>query len=215
MTVHRLADRRIRDLGMTMTDRAAAYVRAYPKWRASWPLVVKEQGADCLYATWLIGNNYQAKSPLYGSYPPGYLDRISVLFPDLAEGEVLHAFSGSLPPGPYVRLDLMSDADRQPDIVGSVIDAGKIFGWPRFDLVFADPPYSAPDAAFYGTPMISRRKAMSALAEVTRPGGFLVWLDCVWPMFAKSEWRTAGRITIVRSTNHRIRMATIFERRAA
>lgn len=40
----------------------------------------------------------------------------------------------------------------------------------------------------------------------------LVWLDVVWPMFRKSEWRTVGRITVIRSTNHRARIATIFER---
>ncbi|MND07635.1 hypothetical protein D3C83_297470 [compost metagenome] len=56
---------------------------------------------------------------------------------------------------------------------------------------------------------------MAAIARVTIVGGHLVWLDTTWPMHRKAEWRTVGRITIVRSTNHRVRMISIFERQAA
>jgi hypothetical protein len=37
----------------------------------------------------------------------------------------------------------------------------------------------------------------------------------VWPMHRKDEWRTVGRIMLVRSTNHRVRCVTIFERVSA
>jgi hypothetical protein len=41
-----------------------------------------------------------------------------------------------------------------------------------------------------------------------------VWLDQVWPMHRKDEWRTVGRILLQRSTNHRVRLVSIFERAA-
>ena len=196
---------------MTLQARIAAFEGAYPKWRASWPRLVREQNRDVLYATWLIGNDYRNATKFYGSYPPGYLDRVMALFPETRQ-RVLHVFSGSLPRGPYQRCDV-----RQPaELRCSVYDLPDHFVvGEEADLVLADPPYSAADAAKYETGMVDRRRATAALAQVTRVGGHLVWLDTVWPMHRKAEWLTVGRIAIVRSTNHRVRMATIFERTAA
>ncbi len=193
---------------MTVVERALAFSRAYARWPASWPRVVQEQGRDVLYATWVIGNDYRNKSRYYGAYPNGYLDRVMALFPDVAYGpDVLHAFSGSLPPGDYVRCDMVQDAELQ----GSVYDIGSLTQ-SRFKLIIADPPYTATDAEKYGTPMVDRRRATAALSEVVLPGSHMIWLDTVWPMHSKRQWVTVGRITVQRSTNHRIRMATIFER---
>lgn len=196
---------------MTIADRIVAFSQAYPKWPASWPHLVNERGRDVLYATWLIGNDYRNASKFYGSYPPGYLQRAMALFPE-PQQRVLHVFSGSLPKGPYRRCDI-----RQPaELRCSVYDLpGYFLVGEECDLVLADPPYSAADAAKYETGMVDRRRAMAALAQVTRVGGHLVWLDTVWPMHRKAEWLTVGRIAIVRSTNHRVRMATIFKRCAA
>lgn len=91
-------------------------------------------------------------------------------------------------------------------------DVPRLFGATRFRLIMADPPYSQQDATHYQTPAIYRRRALAALAEVTAPGGFCVWLDTVWPMHSKRQWRTCGRIALTRSTNHRLRDITIFER---
>lgn len=210
---------------LTVAHRAVAFACALPRWRAAWPRVVKEQGRDVLYATWVLGNDYRNKTRYYGAYPPGYLDRVMALFPDVteamrhpslasAEAMPLHVFSGSLPAGPYTRVDM--NVDLKPEIVSNVYDLPAWFGPDRKrQLVLADPPYSAMDAACYGTPMVDRRRALAALAEITCGGGHLVWLDTVWPMHRKTEWVTVGRITIVRSTNHRVRMCTIFERVAA
>lgn len=164
----------------------------------------------------MIGNDYRNKTGFYGSYPPGYLNRVMALFPDVEafnsrEGRIttLHVFSGSLPEGPYCRCDL-----RQPaEIQASVYDLDPARHG-RYDLILADPPYSAADAEKYGTAMVDRRRALATLAQVTRVGGHLVWLDCVWPMHRKAEWRTVGRICLIRSTNHRVRLISIFERRA-
>lgn len=164
-----------------------------------------------LYATWLLGANYRARSAFYGAYPPGFLDRVGALFPDVSPRDTLHAFSGSLPRGGYVRCDLVQPAE----IRGAVEDLPRRcrqLGRPPFALVYADPPYSDADAVRYGTPMPDRRKAIAALAEVTRRGGYLAWLDCVWPMHAKRDWLTVGRITVIRSTNHRVRLLSLFEK---
>ncbi len=199
---------------MNLPDRARAFEHAFPKWPASWPRIVKEQGRDVLYATWLIGNDYRNKTKFYGSYPPGYLARVAALFPDVplfdeARGKLntLHVFSGSLPEGMYVRCDTVQPAE----CACSVYDLSPSRDG-CYPLVIADPPYSAVDAQRYGTAMIDRRRALAALAAVTEPGGHLVWLDQVWPMHRKADWRTVGRITVVRSTNHRVRLASIFER---
>lgn len=203
---------------MTLRDRVEAFQLTYRKWPASWPWVVQEKGEDVLYGIWVIGNDYRNKTRFYGAYPAGFLDRVLALFPDvraprpLNDG-VLHVFSGSLPPGPYTRLDVNPAV--QPDFIGSVYDAPSIFVGYHWPLVLADPPYSKADAQIYGTPMIDRRRAIAALARVVQPGGFLAWLDTCWPMHRKAEWRTAGRILIQRSTNHRARVLTLFERRAA
>ena len=204
-----------------MTDRVELFKAAYPNWPAAWPTLVKEDGHDVLYATWCLGAQYGNDTPYYGSYPRGYLTRIAALFPTpprtlrdrrVPVVDVLHVFSGSLPASPaYVRLD--SNRDLGADVTGSVYDVERLFlGARRFRLLLADPPYSAADAEKYATPMVDRGRATVALAGVTKPGGHLVWLDVCWPMHRKAQWRTVGRITIIRSTNHRVRCATIFER---
>ena len=163
------------------------------------------------YGVWVIGNDYRNKTAYYGAYPPGFLDRVQALFPDVAAADTLHAFSGSLPAGDYARLDI--NPAQQPDVVGSVYDAERLFAArARFELVIADPPYSQEDAMHYNTTMIDRRRATAALAAVVAPGGHLVWLDTVWPMHNKKQWLTVGRIFLLRSTNHRVRLVSIFER---
>ena len=207
---------------MTLQDRAIHYARVFPDHPAAHPRLVREDGRDVLYATWLIGAAYGSATAYYGSYPRTYLDRVHALFPDAfmarppsAPPDILHAFSGSLPPSPsYVRLDVNDELG--PDVVGSVYDCAHLFPFPRsFGLILADPPYSATDAEEYGTPMVDRRRVIEALASVTRPGGHLVWLDQVWPMHNKRQWVTVGRITLIRSTNHRVRLVSIFERQGA
>lgn len=200
---------------MTLETRLAAFRAAYAKWPASWPWLVREQGRDVLYGVWVIGNDYRNKTRFYGAYPAGYLERVRALFPEMGEivdGRLttLHVFSGSLPTGAYVRCDLVQEAEIRKSVYD--LDPGPDG---TYDLVVADPPYSAADAVHYDAPMVDRRRAMAALARVTRPGGHLVWLDTVWPMHRKTEWCTVGRILLQRSTNHRVRLVSIFERVAA
>lgn len=195
---------------MTVQERADAYNKLYGRFPASFlHWTVEEQDAAVLYGLWLIGNDYRNPSRYYGSYPRGYLDRVHALFPDVvaAHDTVLHVFSGSLPTGPYMRCDALQPAEFQMSI--DALAQVTTQTWP---LVIADPPYSEDDAKKYGTLMIDRGATMRALAHVTMPGGHVVWLDTVWPMHRKDQWRTVGRVCLVRSTNHRVRLVSIFQR---
>lgn len=198
---------------MTLADRAAAFNTRFPKHKAAHLHLVKEQGRDVIYGRWIIGAAYSNISRYYGSYPRVFLPRVLAIFPDVAPADTLHAFSGSLPKGAYTRLDVNPIVE--PDVCGNVYDVESIFGGPSFVLIFADPPYSADDAVKYGTTMIDRRRTLAALATIAKPGGFLVFLDTTWPMHNKTQWVTVGRIVLVRSTNHRVRDISIFERVAA
>lgn len=199
---------------MTLTQRVEAFKTAYPDNPASWPWLVEEAGRQVMYAVWVVGNDYRNKTEYYGAYPPRFLDKLMALFPDMQPSEILHVFSGSLPAGPYTRIDV--NPLLEPDIVGNVYDAPAIFrDREPFGLDIADPPYSDDDAVKYGTPMVNRFRVTQALAQVTRPGGFLAWLDTVWPMHTKDEWLTVGRIYLQRSTNHRVRALHLFERTGA
>lgn len=185
----------------TLEQRAACYAHAFPHYRASWPVVWDRW----LSATWMLGNNYKG-SGYYGAYPPGYLPRLMALFPDC--GTVLHLFSGSLPKGPYTRLD--SNPANQPEVVADAHTMDTILPLNYFDLLCADPPYSKEDAVHYGTPMVNRRLVLQQAHRVLKPGGFLAWMDTILPMYRKAQWQHWGNLTLIRSTNHRVRLVSLF-----
>lgn len=193
-------------------------------WPGQHPYLKKAPGEfvpEYVEANWVGGNNYKG-SGYYGAYPPDYLERVWTLFPDFAAGtgkQVLHAFSGSLR-GPVthgVRVDIRyqpveADLHTRPSVQS---DCRQLpFGDRTFDLVLADTPYGPEHAERYGTAMPDRRAVTKELARVTRPGGFLLWLDTKLPMFRKDLWHWCGLITVVRSTNHDFRVAGLFERTA-
>jgi hypothetical protein len=43
--------------------------------------------------------------------------------------------------------------------------------------------------------------------------GILIWLDQVLPQYKKNQWSVIGRIGMVKSTNHRFRVITIFKKK--
>lgn len=148
---------------------------------------------------WILGNNYRNKSRYFGAYPPQLLPRTEVLFPDLKN--ILHLFSGSLPKGRYVRFDMIKRAE----VNGNAEQLSDYFPLPEFNLNYSDPPYHRAAATIYGTPMPNRLKVMNQLYEVMQPGGFVVWLDTVWPMVRKTKLKLVGLIGIARSQNHVMR----------
>lgn len=182
-------------MNLSLQERCLAYSRAFPKFPA--PKVVNDSRIESL---WIMGNRYQT-SGYYGAYPHGYLDRVMSMFPDAQD--ILHVPSGSLPPGPYLRIDIRPEV--RPDIIGDCHDIKSLVGERRFDLILADIPYSQEDAEHYGRPMVNRNKVLRSCLEVCRYGGWVVWLDQVLPLFSKKVCSLALAIGMVKSTNHRVR----------
>lgn len=190
---------------MNWQDRIDAYVArtGHPK-----SLFISEDGR--VVGTWIMGQNYKVPSGYYGGYPAGYLKRIWSMFPDKLRA--LHVFSGKVDqtwlPGDTVD----SNADLNPTYVD---DAHTLLNVPlgRYDLVLADPPYSVEDAERYQTSMVKRKKVMDALAAGVKSGTHVVWLDQVLPMYRKDSWDVEAVIGMVKSTNHRFRVVTIFRRK--
>ena len=189
---------------LSLEERVDHYVKQtkYPR-----SLFVSEDGR--LVGTWIMGNNYTVQSSYYGGYPAGYLRRIKALFPD--KRRVLHLFSGRVElavlPGDTV--------DINPALAPTYVDdAQTLLGVPleSYDLVLADPPYSIEDAERYQTTMIKRNVVMRALQRLPA-GAHVAWLDQVLPMYRKEAFAIDGVIGMVKSTNHRFRVVTLFRRR--
>ncbi len=196
------------DRELTPRDRAKFYNDAHP----DYPAVYESRGWLC--GMWMIGQNY-AGSGYYGSYPPHFVDRVTSMFPDANDPKrVMHLFSGSVRPGPYIRVDCRANPcdGVTPDVVCNAEDLAP-FSDASYDLILADPPYSCSDALRYGVPMCDRQKVLAACCRVLRLGGNLAWLDQILPMYRKTELRMWGTIGVVRSTNHRFRCCSLWERR--
>ena len=159
---------------------------------------------------WVMGNCYQVDSSFYGGYPHGYLKRVKALFPD--KSNILHLFSGKVDLGalPGDTVDL--DASLEPTFVDDAQDLSSV-PIDRYDLILADPPYSVEDAEHYMPTMVKRNKVMRALGVKAKRGTHVVWLDQVLPMYRKDQWNMVGIIGMVKSTNHRFRVVTIFEKK--
>jgi hypothetical protein len=170
-------------------------------------LFVAEDGR--VVGTWIMGNDYRVKSGYYGGYPAGYLRRIAALFPD--RRRVLHVFSGQVDlralPGDTVDIN----RTLRPTFVADAHDLSAV-PLDRYDLVLADPPYSVEDARRYETTMVKRNVVLRSLAAGLSAGARVIWLDQVLPMYRKDEWVIEAVIGMVKSTNHRFRVTTIFRR---
>jgi hypothetical protein len=191
--------------------RVQSYNFAYPKY----PKLVCDKG--WIYGVWVIGNYYKG-SGFYGSYPPSYVDRVRSLFPEMVynmEKIKVHLFSGSVPKEEgWLRIDIRSfcgvEGGYKPDILADIHQIPLKNS--AVDFIMADPPYTNQDAFRYGVEMINRFNVIKQCAIILKPGGFLVWLDTVFPMYRKAELKLIGTIGLIRSTNHRTRTVFIFQR---
>jgi hypothetical protein len=161
------------------------------------------------FGAWFLGNSWAVESGYYGGYPQGYMKRVKALFPDKVN--VLHLFGGhvdtTIIPG--------DTCDVNPCLsLTFVADAHTLEGVPveSYDLILADPPYSAEDADHYGTPCVNRNKVVRALSARMQPGAHLAWLDQAQPMYRKDELKPEAAIGVTRSTNHRYRSLMIWRR---
>lgn len=189
---------------MTWEERISNYAKEtkYPR-----SLFLGEDGR--VVGTWIMGNNYRVASEFHGGYPAGYLKRIQALFPD--KQFRLHLFSGKVDlevcPGDTV--------DINPELNPTYVDDAQslqLVPLELYDLVLADPPYSVEDAEHYQVAMVKRNVVMRALGERLSPGTHVVWLDQVLPMYRKDQFAIDAVIGMVKSTNHRFRVVTVFRR---
>ncbi len=189
---------------MTLQERIDAYQATFPKY----PTMIADKG--WLMGVWVLGNMYKRSNGYYGAFPGNFLKRVLSIFPD--RQKTLHLFSGTLVAGPgEVTVDCQITDTVKPTVVA---DAKNLpFPDASFDFTLADPPYTAKDAENYKTPMISRRHVMAEVARITKPRGYLAWLDTVRPMYRATEWKQVGAIMVLVSTNTRTRCLSIFERK--
>lgn len=195
---------------MTLQDRINNYHK-----ETGFPESLFISGDGRCVGIWIMGNDYRVKSEYYGGYPAGYLRRVRALFPDKLESTcLLHLFSGRVDteamPGETVDIN----PETNPDYVA---DAHTLENVPveKYDLILADPPYSTEDCEHYGTPMVNRNRVLKLLGERMHEGAYLVWLDQVLPMYRKDQFSTQAHIGMVKSTNHRFRVVTIFKKLAS
>jgi len=191
---------------MRWSERIDNYVRAtgFPR-----SLFLSEDGRAV--GTWIMGNDYRVRSGYYGGYPAGYLRRVRALFPE--KRRVLHLFSG------YVDVSALpgDTVDINPVLRPTYVDdAQTLINVPleHYDLVLADPPYSVEDADRYRTTMVKRNAVMRALRRL-HADAHVVWLDQVLPMYRKDAFDIEAVIGMVKSTNHRFRVITVFRRQGA
>ena len=166
-------------------------------------------GDGRVVGTWIMGNDYRVRSGYYGGYPAGYLRRVAALFPD--RRRVLHVFSGKVDLSAMPGDTVDCNPAMQPDWLADAHDLSAV-PLAEYDLVLADPPYSVEDAERYQTTMVQRNVVMRSLAAGMAQDARVVWLDQVLPMYRKDEWAIEGVIGMVKSTNHRFRVVTIFRR---
>ena len=62
---------------------------------------------------------------------------------------------------------------------------------------------------------LNKKLVIQQAAEVLSPGGYLVWLDEIRPPYDNVRWSFRGGMALLRSTGHRVRYATLLERRAS
>lgn len=156
-----------------------------------------------IFGCWQEGNSYARKTAFHGAYSPSYLAMVFSLIPHQTR---LHVFAGSVKDNGALTIDLNPTCD--PDIVADVTT----YEFPlQFDLILADPPCRKSDAEIYGCKMPRTLKVLKNLRKAARPGWVLVWLDLNRPMFTKTDWKDAGCIAYLTSTNHIIRTVQFFE----
>lgn len=63
--------------------------------------------------------------------------------------------------------------------------------------------------------MVRRQAFFESCLSVLEPGGFLVWLDQVRPMWRKAEIDYVIGIGIFKSSNHRVRGMWTFRKKVA
>ena len=181
-------------------------IENYNQNRGIYSPLIEHNGCICGY--WLTGNDYRGNG-YYGGYPPNYLKRIKLLFPEVQN--VLHVFCGMVQKGTFPHeVTMDSNPVCRPDILGDVTI--NLPTKQKYDLILADPPYEQ-NHEKYGTPRVNKKKVVKLCAESLVTGGHLVFLDTRIPMWSKADgWKLRGTIGLNQSTQHMTRTVTILEK---
>jgi len=191
-------------LSLSPKDRIENYNKRFPDYD---PII---EHNNKIYGFWLIGRWYASDTSLYGSYPPSYLRRIMTLFPDCYK--ILHLFSGTLiGDGEYVTTYDINPGYK-PNICDDTRNLLNHFESDTFELILADPPYQKRDFEVYKCKPFNKPKVVKDCSLIIKEHGFLVWMDTIMPTFSKEDWNLAGAIALLQSTNHRIRIISIFQK---
>ena len=171
---------------------------------------IANEEREFIHGFWFTGGGNV--SDFYGSYQTEYLNRVQCMFPDFTGAkEVVHLFSGSLPPGPYTRVGMDPTGKYKSDFE---CDAHKLASFLPFNpsLIYADPPYSIEDSEHYQNSMVNRAIILEQCGLVLKSGGYVVWLDQALPVFSNNNLQLVGAIGFVRSTGNRFRLVSIFRK---
>ncbi|TGM88260.1 class I SAM-dependent methyltransferase [Leptospira bouyouniensis] len=157
------------------------------------------------YGEWDYGQNFKNISGYKGAYSLQDLVRLKAAIPDM--GNLLHLFSGSIPAGPYSRLDsnfaVIGSQIPGRDVVGDATEAHKYFDPDSFDVVMADPPWSKYHSEeIYNCSLVDKTKVLKSVHQILKPGGILIWKDFAKPIWSGSEYDYLGRICIDPSSGH-------------
>lgn len=164
------------------------------------------------------GNDYRNKTTYHGAYPRTLLERYEAMYPT-KDKKLLHLFSGSLPKSElYIRVDAYVE---DTDIKCNAEELSKKIKPKSYDIIYADPPYSLDDLNKYeeinkvskSTKFLDRKKVLLECSKILKDDGLIFWLDCVSINHLEiKEFKLIGYISIIRSTNHRFRMVSIFQK---
>lgn len=124
------------------------------------------------------------------------------------DAEVLQLFCGMNTEG--LRVDIKAEV--KPDIQCDVHELGKHLKRRKFDVIFADPPYSNEEAAeIYGTPKLRYAKWTAEATKFLRPGGLLiVYHKYVMPNPNPELFTCVKRVFIANRVYHLPRIAMYF-----
>ncbi|TGM22031.1 class I SAM-dependent methyltransferase [Leptospira meyeri] len=157
------------------------------------------------FGEWDYGQNFKNISGYKGAYAQQDFVRLEAAIPDM--GNLLHLFSGSIPPGPYCRLDsnfaVIGTQIPGHDVVGDATEAHLHFELESFDVVMADPPWSKYHSEeIYNASLVDKAKVLKSVHPILKPGGILIWKDFSKPIWSGSEYDYLGRICIDPSSGH-------------
>ncbi|MDA4110929.1 MAG: hypothetical protein OK439_00210 [Thaumarchaeota archaeon] len=80
------------------------------------------------------------------------------------------------------------------------------------DVVYADPPYPGNFHKFNVLPF-RQQQVLRDLGVLMPKGSFLCWLDTLYPMFRKDQWKIIGTIEVRIGTNTQVRGWTLWQRK--